>query len=74
MQRFDMGKLYGRMRGFFYSGISVPGIQGSYNLQMGSCTGGPRARLVLDPVTLTSYKTRLGLAFKRKDSNNQGMM
>jgi hypothetical protein len=54
------------MCGFFLTGISVPGFQGSINhLQMGSCAGGLRARLVLDPVTLTLHKTRLGLAFKR---------
>jgi hypothetical protein len=63
---FDTEKELGIMWVFFQTGISVPGIQGSTkHSQMGSCAGGLRARLVLDPVTLTLHKTRLGLAFKR---------
>jgi hypothetical protein len=58
-----------RMDVFFLTGISVPGNQGSFNyLHMGSCVGGLCVRPVLDLVTLTPHKTRLGLAFKRQDS------
>jgi hypothetical protein len=61
------------MLSFFNAGISVPGNQGSSKyLHMGSCVGGLRARLVLDPVTLTLHKTHPGLAFGEiKDSKER---